>query len=96
MLAILREVLLHALVDARAHILRQVDALHAHVDQLDAEIGDASLALAEHSPVTAARSAVTICCSVRCATTLLMPSLTISARRSPASPLAAAGRLEVA
>ena len=36
-------------------------------------------------PVTAARSAETICCSVRCATTLLMPSLTISARRSPAS-----------
>jgi len=37
------------------------------------------------SPVTAARSAETICSRVRWATTLLIPSFTISAIRWPAS-----------
>ena len=44
----LREILLHAVVDARRDILRQVDALHAHVDELDAEAGDGVIGLAEH------------------------------------------------
>ena len=64
--AIFCEVLLHALVDARAHLIRQVDALHAHVDQLDAEdCRRCCSACPNISPVTAARSAVTICSSVR-------------------------------
>ena len=75
------EALLHALVDARRHLIRQIDALHAHVHQVDAEAGALWLAWPNICPVTAARSAETICCRVRCATTLLMPSLTISARR---------------
>src|ERR1700757_3907325 len=44
----LGEALLHALEDARRNVVRQIDALHAHVDQLDAEAGAALARLPEH------------------------------------------------
>src|SRR5205807_2665466 len=46
----LREALLHALVDARGHLVGQIDALHAHVHQVDAQARRIVARLAEHLP----------------------------------------------
>src|SRR5882757_4711279 len=44
----LREVLFHALVHASAHLVRKIDALHSHVDQLSTEARDVLARLPEH------------------------------------------------
>src|SRR5579863_2133440 len=46
----LGKVLLHALVDARRHLFRQIDALHAHVDEIDPECCGLTARLTEHLP----------------------------------------------
>src|SRR5690606_21504010 len=40
--------LTHALIDGIGHFARELDALHAHVDDLDAELGRALLRFDEH------------------------------------------------
>src|SRR3984957_7632688 len=44
----LREILLHALVHARAHLVGEVDRLYANVDEIDTETGDILLRLHKH------------------------------------------------
>src|SRR5579862_3717913 len=44
------EALLHALVDTRRHLIRQIDALHAHVHQVDAEPQGVAARLSKHLP----------------------------------------------
>src|SRR6185312_2964189 len=44
----LHEILLHALVDTSADVIRQIDALHADIDEVDAEIRDIAASLPDH------------------------------------------------
>ena len=77
---------LHALVHAGGDFFLQVDALHAHVDELDAELRAASRWRFMNSPVISWRSEITISSSVRPATAFLMPSWMVSPTSVSARP----------
>ena len=87
-----REVLAHAVEHRLAHLVGQVDALDAHVDQLMPSWFTERPANWRMSPMNSARSAATTCWIVRLAMTPLRPSFTISARRLAADVLVAVRR----